>query len=50
MWRTGANQGTKITFSDDVKISGKDVKKGKYSLFTIPGEMEWTFIYIRIQV
>ncbi|MEP7323396.1 MAG: DUF2911 domain-containing protein [Saprospiraceae bacterium] len=44
MWRTGANQGTKITFSDDVKISGKDVKKGKYSLFTIPGEMEWTFI------
>ena len=44
MWRTGANQGTKLTFSDDVKISGSEVKKGKYSLFTIPGEMEWTFI------
>ena len=40
-WRTGANQGTKLTFSDDVKINGKDIKKGKYSLFTIPGENEW---------
>ncbi|MDZ4709487.1 MAG: DUF2911 domain-containing protein [Saprospiraceae bacterium] len=43
-WRTGANAGTKLTFSDDVKISGKEVKKGKYAFFTIPGEMEWTLI------
>lgn len=44
-WRTGANSGTKVTFSDDVKIAGKELKKGKYSLFTIPGEMEWTIIF-----
>ncbi len=44
-WRTGANQGTKVTFSDDVKIEGKDLKKGKYSLFTIPGADEWKVIF-----
>ncbi len=44
-WRTGANQGTKVTFSDDVKINGKDLKKGKYSLFTIPGASEWQVIF-----
>ena len=44
-WRTGANTGSKITFSDDVKINGKELKKGKYSLFTIPGEMEWTIVF-----
>jgi Protein of unknown function (DUF2911) len=27
-----------------VKIEGKDVPAGKYSLFTIPGETEWTII------
>lgn len=45
LWRTGANQGTKVTFNDDVKIEGKDLKKGKYALFTIPGEMEWKIIF-----
>lgn len=27
VWRTGANANTKITFGDDVKIGGKDLKK-----------------------
>ncbi len=44
LWRTAANQGTKITFSDDVKVGGKDVKKGKYSLFSIPGANQWQII------
>lgn len=44
MWRTGANSGTVITFSDDVKVEGKDVKKGDYLLLTIPGASEWTVI------
>ena len=44
VWRTGANKATAITLSDDVKIGGKDVKAGKYSIFTIPGEAEWTVI------
>jgi hypothetical protein len=45
LWRTGANMATKLTFSDDVKIGGKDLKAGTYALFTIPGETEWTVIF-----
>lgn len=42
IWRTGANSGTKITFSDDVKVEGVAVPKGEYLLFTWPGAAEWT--------
>ncbi|CCH54371.1 hypothetical protein BN8_03533 [Fibrisoma limi BUZ 3] len=45
VWRTGANESTTIEFSDDVKIEGKSLPKGKYALFTIPGEKEWTVIF-----
>ena len=44
VWRTGANNATKLTFSTPVKINGADVPAGAYSLFTIPGESEWTII------
>jgi hypothetical protein len=44
VWRTGANNATKITFSTDVKINGAAVAAGTYALFTIPGEDEWTII------
>lgn len=44
MWRTGANASTKIKFSDDVKIEGKDVPAGEYALYTIPNKDEWTII------
>ncbi|WP_347173266.1 DUF2911 domain-containing protein [Polaribacter uvawellassae] len=44
MWRTGANQATEITFYKDVKFGGKSVSAGTYSLFTIPGEKEWTIV------
>jgi len=44
IWRTGANNGTVVTFSDDVKVEGTDVKKGDYLLLTIPGAAEWTVI------
>lgn len=43
IWRTGANESTVITFSDDVMFGGKEVKAGTYSLYTIPGE-NWTFV------
>lgn len=42
IWRTGANAGTKITFSDDVKVEGIAVPKGEYLIFTWPGATEWT--------
>lgn len=44
LWRTGANEATTIAFTDDVTIDGKKIPAGKYSVFTIPGKEEWTFI------
>ncbi|NQY66103.1 MAG: DUF2911 domain-containing protein, partial [Flavobacteriales bacterium] len=42
MWRTGANEATKFTTSDDIKIEGKALKAGSYSVFAIPTEGDWT--------
>lgn len=42
IWRTAANAGTKITFSDDVKVEGIAVPKGEYLIYTWPGATEWT--------
>lgn len=44
VWRTGANEAPTITLYSDMKIGGKAVSAGEYSLFTIPGEKEWTII------
>jgi Protein of unknown function (DUF2911) len=44
VWRTGANQSTKIRFSTDVQCNGIDVPAGQYALYTIPGPDEWTII------
>lgn len=45
VWRTGANETTTIEFDKAVKVEGKDLAAGKYALFTIPGENEWTIIF-----
>ncbi|MEQ6167920.1 DUF2911 domain-containing protein [Ekhidna sp. MALMAid0563] len=45
VWRTGANESTWIEVSSDVKVEGKPLAAGKYGLFTIPGEDEWTIIF-----
>jgi len=42
IWRTGANYGTKISFSDDVKVEGVAVPAGEYLIFSWPGATEWT--------
>tara|TARA_R110002050_G_scaffold104052_5_gene213239 strand:- start:111 stop:644 length:534 start_codon:yes stop_codon:yes gene_type:complete len=44
IWRTGANEAANITLYKDMKIAGKPLNAGEYSLFTIPGEKEWTII------
>jgi hypothetical protein len=44
VWRTGANASTKISFSTPVKLNGNEIPAGRYALFTIPGEEEWTII------
>lgn len=45
VWRTGANEATTISFDKDVKIEGQTLPAGKYTLFTIPGEQEWSIIF-----
>ena len=44
VWRTGANEAPEITFYKDAKVGGTAISAGTYSLFTIPGEGEWTII------
>lgn len=48
VWRTGANNATKITFSTPVKVGGTDVPAGSYALFTIPAPTEWTIILNKV--
>jgi hypothetical protein len=45
VWRTGANEATTFETSKDLLIEGKTLKKGKYSLWTIPGEETWKVIF-----
>ncbi len=45
VWRTGANEATIFETSKDIKIDGKKLAAGKYSLYTIPGEKEWVIIF-----
>ncbi|MDY8137019.1 DUF2911 domain-containing protein [Aquimarina sp. 2201CG5-10] len=40
-WRTGANAATKIIFQEDVTIANKPLKKGSYSILTIPDNSQW---------
>lgn len=42
IWRAGANDGTFVSFSDDVTVEGVKVPAGKYLLFAWPGATEWT--------
>lgn len=44
VWRTGANNATTLTFTEEVMIGGQTLKPGKYGLLTIPGKDQWTLI------
>jgi hypothetical protein len=48
VWRTGANEATVIQFTTDVSINGNKIPAGRYSLFTIPNEKEWTIIFNKV--
>lgn len=45
VWRTGANEATTFTINREIRVNGKTLAAGKYALFTIPGEKEWTIIF-----
>lgn len=49
VWRTGANNATKVTFSTDVSFGGQPVPAGSYALFSIPGESEWSVILNKVE-
>lgn len=44
VWRLGANEATEIEFYKNVKINDKKIAKGRYTLYCIPTETQWTII------
>ena len=45
LWRTGANENTIITFSDDVTVAGSKLAAGSYALYSKPGKDSWEVIF-----
>ncbi len=47
LWRLGANEATEIHFFRTVKIGGKKIKPGRYTLYAVVNEGSWTIIVNR---
>jgi hypothetical protein len=45
VWRAGANEATIFETDKAIKVEGKSLPAGKYSLYAIPGEKEWVIIF-----
>lgn len=45
VWRMGANEATEIDLYKDVKVGGKKLKKGRYTLYALVNENQWTIIF-----
>ncbi len=45
VWRTGANQATRVSFSDEVTIEGNKLAKGEYAIMSFPNPNEWTVVF-----
>lgn len=46
-WRTGANESTKISFSEDIIVEGQTIKAGEYAIYTVPNKDTWDFIFYK---
>ena len=44
IWRLGANEATELEFFKDVRLGGKKIAKGRYTIYAIPQANEWTII------
>ncbi len=44
-WRTGANEATDFTTTDDITVEGKPLPAGTYAFLTIPGKDSWTVVF-----
>ncbi|SFD30187.1 Protein of unknown function [Chitinophaga sp. CF118] len=47
LYRLGANEATEIEFYRAVTIGGKNIPKGRYTMYSIPNEKTWTLIINR---
>lgn len=47
IWRTGADEATTLTTDKTLAFGSVSVPAGKYTLYTIPGEKEWTLVINR---
>lgn len=45
MWRLGANEATEIETFRNLKIAGKILPKGRYTMYCLPTENKWTIIF-----
>ncbi len=45
VWQPGANNATIFEVTEDIDVEGSTLPAGKYSLWAIPGETQWTFIF-----
>jgi hypothetical protein len=45
VWRLGANEATTFTTSKDIRVEGKKLKAGTYTLYATPNENEWKFMF-----
>ena len=41
LWQTGINGPTEISFARGVLFDGREIKPGKYTLYTVPGSSDW---------
>jgi len=48
VWRSGANEATTFTVTDDILVNGQKLAAGSYSLHTIPGKENWTIIFNKV--
>lgn len=45
IWRLGANEATEIEFYKDVRVGGKKIHKGRYTLYALVNETSWDIIF-----
>ena len=45
IWRAGADENSTLSFSDPVKVGGKNLDAGTYSLFIRPGKSMWEVFF-----
>lgn len=48
VWRTGADEATTLVLQGDIMLGDLHVPAGSYTLFTIPGESEWTLVVNKV--